>query len=46
MDLVDGRPAGVQMIGRRDREDLICDALEAIEDRNGVMSHRLWDVRD
>lgn len=43
MDLVEDRPAGVQIVGRRYREDLICDALEAIEQRNGVMSHRLWD---
>ncbi len=42
MDLVDGLPAAVQIVGRRYREDLICDALEAVEDRNGVLSHRLW----
>ncbi len=43
MDLVEERPAGVHLIGRRFREDLICDALEAIEERNGVLSHRLWE---
>ena len=43
MDLVGDRPAAVQVIGRRFREDLICDALAAIEDRNGVLAHRLWD---
>ncbi len=43
MDLVENRPAAIQIVGRRFREDLICDALEAIEDRNGVMSRRLWD---
>ncbi|MEO1060951.1 MAG: amidase [Actinomycetota bacterium] len=43
MDLVEERPAGVQLVGRRYREDLICDAMEAIEHRNGVMAHRLWD---
>ena len=43
MDLVEERPAAIQIVGRRFREDLICDALEAIETRNGVLSHRLWD---
>ncbi len=43
MDLVDDRPAAVQLVGRRFREDLICDAMEAIESRNGVLAHRLWD---
>jgi len=43
MDLVADRPAAVQVVGRRYREDLICDAMEAIEDRNGVFVHRLWD---
>jgi amidase len=43
LDLVEGLPAAVQVVGRRYREDVICDALEAIEDRNGVLSHRLWD---
>lgn len=43
MDLIDDRPAAIQVIGRRYREDLIVDALEAIEERNGVMAHRLWD---
>ena len=43
MDLVDDRPAAVQIIGRRYREDAICDALAAIEERNGVLAHRLWE---
>lgn len=43
MDLVDERPSGVQLVGRRFREDVICDALEAIEATNGVMAHRLWE---
>jgi amidase len=42
VDLVDGLPAGVQIIGRRFREDLILDAMEAIERDAGVMAHRLW----
>ena len=42
LDLVDERPAAVQIIGRRYREDAICDALAAIEERNGVLAHRLW----
>jgi amidase len=35
-------PAGVQIIGRRYREDLILDAMEEIERRAGVMAHKLW----
>ena len=42
MDLLDGRPAAVQIISRRYREDLICDAMTAIESRNGVLVQRLW----
>lgn len=42
VDLVEGLPAAVQVVGRRYREDLICDALEAIEAANGVLSHQLW----
>ena len=44
MDLVEGRPAAVQIVGRYFREDLICDALEALEGANGIMAHRLWDT--
>jgi amidase len=43
MDLVEDRPAAIQIVGRRFREDVICDALEAIETANGVLTHRLWD---
>ena len=42
MDLVADRPAAVQLVGRRYREDVICDAMAAIEARNGVLAHRLW----
>jgi amidase len=37
-----GLPCGVQIIGRRFREDLILDAMEAIESRLGVMAKTLW----
>jgi len=37
-----GLPAGVQIIGRRFREDLILDAMEAVEVRLGVMAKSLW----
>ncbi len=37
-----GLPAGVQIIGRRFREDLILDAMEAVESRLGVMAKTLW----
>lgn len=40
--MVDNRPAGIQIVGQRWREDLICDALEAIEQRNGILSTTLW----
>ena len=40
--MIDGRPAGVQLIGRRYREDLILDAMAAIEARVGVLTHQLW----
>jgi amidase len=43
MDLVEGLPAAVQIVGRRYREDLICAAMEVIEEVNGVLSHRLWE---
>jgi amidase len=42
IDLVDGLPAGVQVIGARFREDLVLDALEAIEARAGSLVERLW----
>ncbi len=37
-----GLPAGVQIIGRRFREDLILDAMETIERSAGVLAHELW----
>ncbi len=40
--LVEGLPAGVQIIGQRYREDLILDAMEAIEQQVGVLVHQLW----
>lgn len=43
MNMVENRPAAVQIIGQRYREDLICNAMEAIEERNGVLVHQLWD---
>ncbi|MFV0526864.1 MAG: amidase [Acidimicrobiales bacterium] len=46
MDLVEGLPAAVQVVGRRFREDLICDALEVIEQTNGPLAFHLWDRAD
>ena len=40
--MIEGRPAGVQIIGRRFREDLILDAMQKIEDRVGVLTEQLW----
>ena len=39
----DGRPAGVQIVGRRFREDAILDAMETIESSVGILSHALWE---
>ena len=38
-----GRPAGVQIMGRRFREDIILDAMEVIESSVGVLAHTLWE---
>lgn len=38
----DGLPVGVQIVGRRFREDMILDACEAVEDRVGVMAKQLF----
>ena len=38
----DGLPVGVQIVGRRFREDMILDACEAIEQRVGVMAEKLF----
>lgn len=39
----DGLPIGVQIVGRRFREDMILDACEAIETRVGIMADRLFE---
>lgn len=36
-------PIGVQIIGRRYREDTCLDAAEAVERSVGIMAHRLWE---
>ncbi len=38
----DGLPIGVQIVGRRFREDMILDACEAVERKTGVMAERLF----
>jgi len=38
----DAQPVGVQIVGRRFREDMILDAAEAVERSVGVMAERLW----
>ncbi len=40
--LYQGTPVGVQIVGRRYREDTCLDAAEAIERSVGVLSVRLW----
>ena len=42
VDLVEDLPAGVQLIGRRFREDVILDAMAAIEQRAGRLVDQLW----
>jgi amidase len=42
VDLVEGLPAGVQLVGRRFREDVILDAMAAIEQSAGSLVKRLW----
>jgi amidase len=42
IDLVEDLPAGVQLIGRRYREDVILDAMAAVEARAGRLVDRLW----
>ena len=39
----DGLPVGVQIVGRRFREDMILDACEAVEARVGVMAKKLFE---
>lgn len=36
--LVDNLPAGIQLVGRRFREDLVLDAMQSIEDRLGRLT--------
>jgi amidase len=42
IDLVEDLPAGVQIVGRRFREDAILDAMAAVEQRAGRFIERLW----
>ena len=37
-----GCPPGVQIVGRRFREDLILDAMAVVEDQVGVLTRTLW----
>jgi len=39
---VENLPAGVQIVGRRFREDTVLDAMAAIEQRAGRLVDRLW----
>jgi len=42
IDLVEDLPAGVQLIGQRFREDVILDAMAAVEARAGRLVEQLW----
>ncbi|MCY3983718.1 MAG: amidase [Roseovarius sp.] len=39
----EGLPVGVQIVGRRFREDMILDACEAVESRVGIMAEKLFE---
>ena len=39
-----GLPTGVQLIGRRYHETMCLDVAQVIEDRVGILSHKLWEV--
>jgi amidase len=41
--LVEGLPAGVQLVGRRFREDMILDAMAGVESRAGRLVTQLWE---
>jgi len=41
--LVEALPAGVQIVGRRFREDMILDAMAAVEARAGRLVTQLWE---
>ena len=41
--LVDGLPAGVQLVGRRFREDVILDAMAVVENHVGLLAETLWE---
>jgi amidase len=43
IDLVEDLPAGVQLVGRRFREDVIFEAMAALEQRAGRLVDRLWE---
>ncbi len=38
----DGLPAGIQIVGRRYREDLILNAMQVVEESVGILPHALW----
>jgi amidase len=40
--LVEGLPAGIQIVGRRFREDVILDAMDVVEGHAGVLAQTLW----
>ncbi len=42
IDLLEDLPAGVQLVGRRFREDTILDGMAAIEQRAGRLIDQLW----
>jgi amidase len=43
IDLVDGLPSGIQIVGQRFREDIVLDAMSAVEARAGRLIDQLWN---
>ena len=42
IELIENLPAGIQIVGRRFREDVILDAMDDVEQRAGRLVDRLW----
>jgi len=43
--LYQGVPIGVQIIGQAFREDMCLDASQVIENAQGIMAHKFWDLQ-
>jgi amidase len=41
--IIDGLPTGVQIVGRKFREDQCFDAAQAVEEAVGTFAKQIWD---